>query len=266
MTTSAEAMRRDSAAPGAASEFTIYPAIDVRGGRVVRLRQGDYAQETRYADDPYAVAMRYADAGARWLHLVDLDAAREGGYTLTSLLQRIAADGRLRVQTGGGVRDETAIETILDAGAERVVIGSLAVRKADRVALWLKRFGADRIVIALDTRCDETGVWRLPIHGWTESSALDLDACLTHYLRAGARHLLCTDIARDGMMLGPNLDLYRRLISRIDQSGMALSVQASGGVRDIADVAAARESGCAGVVLGKALLEGGLSLGDALRC
>ena len=109
--------------------FRLYPAIDVRGGRVVRLRQGDYAQETTYADDPFAVAMRYADAGARWLHLVDLDAARDGGYTLAPLLRRIAADGRLRVQTGGGVRDEAAVETMLSQGAARVVVGSLAVRE-----------------------------------------------------------------------------------------------------------------------------------------
>jgi phosphoribosylformimino-5-aminoimidazole carboxamide ribotide isomerase len=266
MITMTEVRRPADALAASLGEFAVYPAIDVRDGRVVRLRQGDYAQETRYADDPYAVAMRYADAGARWLHLVDLDAAREGGYTLIPLLKRIVADGRLRVQTGGGVRDEAAIATILDAGAARVVIGSLAVREADSVALWLKRFEADRIVIALDTRRDETGVWRLPIHGWTESGAFDLDTCMTHYLRAGARHLLCTDIARDGTMCGPNLDVYRSLAARAHEYGLPLAIQASGGVRDIADIAAVRDLGCAGVVLGKTLLQGDLSLEDALRC
>jgi phosphoribosylformimino-5-aminoimidazole carboxamide ribotide isomerase len=242
--------------------FTAYPAIDVRDGRVVRLLQGDYARETRYADDPFAVAMRYADAGARWLHLVDLDAARAGGYTLAPLLRRIADDGRLQVQTGGGVRDEAAIADILDAGASRVVVGSLAVREPARVEAWLRRYGADRITIALDTRQDDAGVWQLPIHGWTERATLDLDDCLSFYRDAGARHLLCTDIARDGMMQGPNIELYRRVIARGD--GFAL--QASGGVRDVADVAAARDAGCAGAVLGKALLEGRLTVEEALAC
>lgn len=242
--------------------FTAYPAIDVRDSHVVRLLQGDYDRETRYADDPFAVAMRYADAGARWLHLVDLDAARAGGYTLAPLLRRIADDGRLRVQTGGGVRDEVAVAAMLDAGASRVVIGSLAVREPERVVAWLARFGAERLTIALDTRRDETGAWRLPVHGWTEHAPRDLDACLDLYRDAGARHLLCTDIARDGMLQGPNLDLYRAILARGD--GFAL--QASGGVRDVADVAAARDAGCAGAVLGKALLEGRMTVAEALAC
>jgi phosphoribosylformimino-5-aminoimidazole carboxamide ribotide isomerase len=242
--------------------FTAYPAIDVRDGRVVRLVQGDYDRETRYAADPFALAMRYADAGARWLHLVDLDAARAGGYTLAPLLRRIAEDGRLRVQTGGGVRDEAAIAAILDAGASRVVVGSLAVREPERVVEWLRSFGAERITVALDTRRDDDGVWRLPVHGWTERAERDLDACLDLYAEAGARHLLCTDIARDGMLQGPNLDLYRSVVARVP----ALALQASGGVRDAADVAAARAVGCAGAVLGKALLEGRLTVEEALAC
>ena len=243
-------------------DFTAYPAIDVRDGRVVRLQQGDYDRETRYADDPFAVAMRYADAGARWLHLVDLDAARAGGYTLAPLLRRIADDGRLQVQTGGGVRDEAAVESMLEHGASRVVIGSLAVREPAAVDAWLQCYGAERITIALDTRQDEAGVWQLPIHGWTERAELDLDACLRRYRDAGARHLLCTDIARDGMMRGPNIDLYRMIVAR----GEGFALQASGGVRDVTDILAAREVGCAGAVLGRALLEGGMTIEDALTC
>ena len=180
--------------------FTVYPAIDVRDGRVVRLAQGDYARETRYAADPLAQAMAYADAGARWLHLVDLDAAREGGYTLLPLLRAIADDGRLQVQTGGGVRSAADAQRIFDAGASRIVVGSLAVQEPQQVAGWLARFGAERITIALDTRCDADGVWRLPVHGWTQGSGIEFDVLLAHYARTGARHLLCTDIARDGML------------------------------------------------------------------
>lgn len=242
--------------------FTPYPAIDVRDGRVVRLKQGDYARETRYADDPFTVAMRYADAGARWLHLVDLDAARAGGYTLAPLLRRIADDGRLQVQTGGGVRDEAALASMLEQGASRVVVGSMAVREPDVVEAWLQQYGADRITIALDTRQDDVGVWQLPIHGWTQSADLDLDRCLRRYRDAGAKHLLCTDIARDGMMRGPNIDLYRMIVSR----GEGFALQASGGVRDTADIVAARDVGCAGAVLGRSLLEGSMAIEDALTC
>lgn len=242
--------------------FTVYPAIDVREGKVVRLIQGDYARQTTYGADPLALAQRYAEAGAQWLHLVDLDAARAGGYTLLPLLQTLARHTTLKVQTGGGVRDDVDVARLLDAGAQRVVVGSLAVRESERVCGWLARFGAEHITVALDTRRDEQGNWRLPVHGWTEHGEHDLDALAKRYAVAGLQHLLCTDIARDGMLSGPNQELYRHLRAHVPGVG----VQASGGVRDVADVAAARASGCAGVVLGKALLEGRLDLKEALGC
>lgn len=242
--------------------FIIYPAIDVRDGKVVRLAQGDYARQTIYGDDPLAQAQRYAQAGAQWLHLVDLDAARAGGYTLLPLLKALATHTTLKVQTGGGVRSSDDVAQLLDAGAQRVVIGSLAVREPEAVAGWIARFGAERITVALDTRQDERGRWRLPVHGWTEDGERDLDALATAYADVGLRHLLCTDIARDGMLSGPNQSLYRHLLEHLP----TLAVQASGGVRDLDDVIAARASGCAGVVLGKALLEGRLELNEALTC
>jgi phosphoribosylformimino-5-aminoimidazole carboxamide ribotide isomerase len=241
--------------------FTLYPAIDVRDGRVVRLRQGDYEQETRYRGEPAEVAVRYAQAGAQWLHLVDLDAARAGGYTLASLLATIKATTSLRVQTGGGVRSEADVEAILDAGADRIVVGSLAVREPGRVIDWLARFGADHVTVALDARQDEAGQWQLPTAGWTQASGVALDALLRRYADAGLRHLLCTDIARDGMLAGPNLELYRALVAVAPH----VRVQASGGVRDAADILAAREAGCAGAVLGKALLEGRIDLAALCR-
>ncbi|MBS0226010.1 MAG: 1-(5-phosphoribosyl)-5-[(5-phosphoribosylamino)methylideneamino]imidazole-4-carboxamide isomerase [Proteobacteria bacterium] len=242
--------------------FIVYPAIDVRDGRVVRLRQGDYAQETRYDADPFTQAVRYSEAGANWLHLVDLDAARGGGYTLAPLLRSLSEHTGLHVQTGGGVREEKDVEAILEAGAQRVVIGSLAVREPERVLGWLRVFGAEHLTIALDTRREENGEWRLPVHGWTESSTQTLFDLAALYADAGLRHLLCTDISRDGMLSGPSLDVYGELCRRFPQ----LQVQASGGIRDAGDISAARAAGCAGAVLGKSLLDGRLSLQDALRC
>jgi phosphoribosylformimino-5-aminoimidazole carboxamide ribotide isomerase len=242
------------------SAFVFYPAIDVREGRVVRLAQGDYSRETRYAEDPFLLARAYADAGAEWLHLVDLDAARSGGYTLAPLLARLKSETRLRVQTGGGVRSEAEVEALLAAGADRVVIGSLAVREPGCVAGWIARYGRESITVALDTRRDEQGRWRLPVHGWTEEGGKELDALAAAYADVGLRHLLCTDIARDGMLSGPNVELYRYLCARFPR----LAVQASGGVRESVDLLAAREAGCAGIVLGKSLLEGRLDLAELL--
>ncbi len=242
--------------------FVVYPALDIRDGQVVRLLQGDYAQQTTYGDDPLPRAQAFAAAGARWMHLVDLDAARAGGYTLVPLLAQIAASTSLKVQTGGGVRGRDDVARLLDAGASRVVIGSLAVRDPGRVLAWLQEFGPNRLTIALDARQGEDGVWRLPVHGWTETADATLDELALRYAQAGMEHLLCTDIARDGMLSGPNLDLYAHLSRRLP----GVAVQASGGVRDVADVAAARAAGCAGAVLGKALLEGRLWLEEALAC
>src|SRR5690606_3123262 len=240
--------------------FTVYPALDIRGGRVVRLAQGDYARETRYGDDPLPRAAAFAQAGARWMHLVDLDAAKAGGYTLAPLLGQIARETGLQVQTGGGVRGRDDVARILDAGAARVVVGSLSVREPETVIGWLSEFGGDRITVALDTRQDDAGTWQLPVHGWTENAGASLDQLLPRFVDAGLRHLLCTDIARDGMLSGPNLDLYAHLA----RLAPGVAGQASGGGRGAAEVAGARQAGCAGAVLGRALLEGRLQLADAL--
>jgi phosphoribosylformimino-5-aminoimidazole carboxamide ribotide isomerase len=240
--------------------FLLYPAIDIREGRVVRLRQGDYDAETRYAEDPLALAKRYAEAGAEWLHLVDLDAAKAGGWTLGPLVEAIRRETTLKEQPGGGVRDDADVLAVLAAGASRVVIGSLAVRQANRVLGWLERFGNDRLTIALDARADDLGVFRLPVHGWTEASGLALFDLLKRYADAGLRHLLCTDIARDGMLAGLNLDLYREIAMRFPE----VAVQASGGVAALDDVLGARAAGAGGAILGKALLDGRFTLADAV--
>lgn len=239
----------------------LYPAIDVRDGRVVRLQQGDYARETRYADDPFELAARYAADGAIWLHLVDLDAARDGGYAQLDLLARIKAATSLKVQTGGGIRDEAGVDALFAAGVDRVVVGSLAIREPERVKGWLAHYGAERITLALDASCTLDGEWQLSSHGWTRASGASLFALLDEYLEAGARHVLCTDIARDGMLAGPALVLYAQLLARAPQ----VQLQASGGIRSVDDIREAAALGCAGVVLGKALLDGRFTLPEALH-
>lgn len=242
--------------------FTILPAIDVREGSVVRLNQGDYERQTVYGGSPIETIEGYARDGASWLHLVDLDAARAGRYTLTPLVGEIRARTSLKVQTGGGVRAPGDVEALLAAGADRVVIGTVAIREPEQVAAWLDRFGADRITLALDTRQDENGAWRLPVRGWTEASSRTLDELLVLYEGAGLRHLLCTDIARDGMLSGFNVALYRSLAARFPR----LRVQASGGMRDLEDIRAARDAGARAAILGRALLEKRFELKEALAC
>lgn len=234
------------------------PAIDLREGKVVRLFKGDYAQQTTFAFEPEALAARYADEGASWLHVVDLDGARSGRFENLSTLAGIASSGRLRIQAGGGVRDEDGVRRLIDAGVQRVVVGSVAMRDPETVAAWIGRYGADRIVLALDTRFRD-GLWKLPSAGWTADEERTLDDLVPWYRAAGARHLLCTDIDRDGTMTGPNLALYRHL----DTLASGMDVQASGGVRSLEDIAALALQDVAGVILGRALLEGAFALPDA---
>ena len=251
------------AEPACARAATLYPAIDLRGGSVVRLAQGDYARETGYPLDPVELAQRYADAGARWLHLVDLDGAKGDRSVNGPIVAAIAAIPGLSIQAGGGVRGEDDVRRLLDAGVSRVVVGSLGVRSPGLVQAWLTRFGRDRLCVALDARQGDDGVFRLPVHGWTEATGATLDGVLSSYARhGGLKHVLCTDIARDGMLGGPNLALYRELSNRYP----SIAVQASGGVRDLADVEAAFHAGAAGVVVGKALLEGRVPLEGLRRC
>lgn len=240
--------------------FDVIPAIDLRAGQVVRLKQGDYAQQTTYAADPRELAKRYAAAGACWLHLVDLDGARSGQLDNLAVISTIANDG-MAIQAGGGVREEADLQRLFDAGVRRVVLGSVAIRDPERVAGWLATYGAGRLTLALDTRRID-GDWALPSAGWTEMEARTLDELAPWYAARGARNLLCTDIDRDGMLAGFNLDLYRHLADSVPQ----LAVQASGGVRSLDDIRAAREAGVQGVILGRALLEQRFSVEEALAC
>lgn len=241
--------------------FKVVPAIDLRGGRVVRLRQGNFAHETIFGHDPVALAQRYADAGAQWLHVVDLDGARSGRFENLETIAAIARSARLNIQAGGGVRTNEGLRRLFDAGVERAVVGSIAIRNPGTAMRWIREFGADRIVLALDVR-SEAGAWRLPVHGWTEDAGVALDELIAQYVKAGARHVLCTDIARDGTMEGFNLPLYQDL----HRSMPGAAILASGGACSLDDIRAVRKAGVVGVILGRALLEGRMSIEDALKC
>ena len=233
----------------------IIPAIDLRDGRVVRLRQGDFAQARIFAHDPLELATRYARAGADWLHLVDLDGARAAQPLQLASIARVAGSA-LRVQAGGGVRTRDDVQRLLDAGVERVVVGSVAVRAPDAFAAWLQDFGAERLCLAMDLRLGEDGRWRPAVDAWQSTDDGDYAALLQRFADAGLRHVLTTDVAHDGMAAGPNLALYRLLAARWPSFAWI----ASGGVRDLADVAALRGTGVAACVAGTALLEGSLPL------
>lgn len=238
----------------------IIPAIDLRAGRVVRLKQGDFAAQRDFDQDAVALARRYREAGAEWLHLVDLDGARDGTPAQLDRIACIAADG-LRVQAGGGVRTRDDVERLLAAGVARVVVGSVAVREPDTFAAWLTDVGAERLCLALDLRRHVDG-WRPAVDAWRGDTDADVAALLDRYAAAGLRHVLSTDISRDGMAEGPNLALYEELAARWP----AFDWIASGGVRDRADVAALARTGVAACVAGTALLEGTLSLEEITAC
>lgn len=238
----------------------ILPSIDLCGGAVVRLAQGDFQRQTHYDVDPQRLAAQYRAAGARWLHVVDLDGARSGELRNLSIVAALVRSG-LSIQVGGGVRSESDLHTLFDAGASRVVLGSVAVRDPELVERWLQTFGPERLCLALDTRFVD-GAWTLPSAGWLRSEPARLDELAPCYAAAGAMHLLSTDIDRDGMLAGPSIELYRWLRELVP----AMRIQASGGVRDRSDVVALGAIGINAVILGRSLLEGRVELAEALAC
>lgn len=237
----------------------LLPAIDLINGRCVRLEQGDFARRTDYDADPIALACAYAEAGAKYLHLVDLDGARAGEPRQLSLIASIVKACGIPVQVGGGLRNAEQVEGALQTGVARVVVGSALVRDPECGREWLTRFGADRMVAALDAR-KAHGVFQLAVSGWQENAGMDLLESVTGFMRAGLRHALITDIDRDGLMQGPNVDLYSQLQARAS----GLQVQASGGVRSTNDLMELSDAGLSGAIVGKALLSGELGISDAL--
>jgi len=238
------------------------PAIDLIDGKVVRLYQGRYDATTEYEFSPIQLRNNYANAGADWLHVVDLSGAKDASKRQLPLLKQLMHASPLHIQVGGGVRCEQDVVDLLDAGAGRVVIGSLAIRQPERVQGWVQKYGGEHIVLALDVAINANGEKTLPSHGWIEQSNITLEQVLDGYLSAGAKHVLCTDISKDGTLSGSNVQLYKELAAKYPQ----IAWQASGGIGKLDDIRALMGSGVAGVILGRSLLEGKFTLAEALAC
>lgn len=240
----------------------IYPAIDLMDGGCVRLFKGDFNQRTNYDISPMDVAKSCAKTGAEWMHIVDLDGAKHGKTEQADLIIKIANESGLKVQTGGGIREIGHIERLLQGGVQRVVIGSLAVTNPQMVKFWISNFGPDRIVVALDVNIGEDGEPYPATRGWTETATKTLWDVLKDFLGSGLQTVLVTDIARDGVLGGANVELYKR----IQLEFPTLQLITSGGVGTLKDVKDLKALNPHGIIIGKALYENKFTLGEAIQC
>lgn len=232
----------------------ILPAIDLRDGKVVRLRQGDYERQTVYGTDPVMVAREFVSAGARWIHMVDLDAARTGRRSNAEAIREVCLAVRADVQLGGGIRDDDAVQAALDLGVSRVVIGSAALGDWSWFEGLCRRAElAGKVALALDARAG-----RLAVHGWTERAEQTVRELAVQARNLPLGAIVYTDVQRDGMLTGPDLSTTAELIATTKKP-----VIASGGISSVEDVARCKEIGCAGVIIGRAYYEGRIDLAAA---
>lgn len=229
----------------------LIPAIDLRDGHCVRLLHGDFEAETRYPSDPKTLLIKYRNLGAEWLHIVDLDGARGGALDNRAIILELAAHKAVKLQVGGGLRNTAALAQVLDAGVARAVIGSAALTQPEQVQAWLKHFGPDRLTLALDVCIDDQSVPRVMTHGWQQQSEHSLWSAVESYIVSELKHVLCTDVGRDGALTGPNISLYAEAVRRFPQ----IEWQASGGIRNAHDLHALADIGASAAISGKALLE-----------
>ena len=232
----------------------VIPAIDLKGGNCVRLFKGRFDEVTDYSDDPAGIARDYEELEVTDMHIVDLDGARSGEQKNADVVAEICSDSDLCVQLGGGIRSGENVAFWLDQGVTRCVIGSLALSTPELFADLLEDHGPERLVLALDVNFED----KVPVvatHGWTRSSGISLWECIKRFRPAGLKHVLCTDISRDGALTGPNIELYAEIVERYPD----LLVQASGGVRDMGDIRALADVDVWAAISGKALLEGRIS-------
>ncbi len=231
----------------------IIPAIDIIDGKCVRLQQGDYSLKTVYNENPVDVAKSFEDAGMTHLHLVDLDGAKAGKVVSWTVVERITSRTNLRVDFGGGIKTEDEITRLLDLGIRQVNLGSIAVKRPDIIGSWIKQFGAEKIILSADVKLEE-----ISINGWQDNSSINILTFLKDYVQRGIEHVTCTDIGTDGMLTGPNIELYKKILLTFPQ----LHLIASGGVSNMEDLEELRRIGADGAIVGKAIYEGKISLAD----
>lgn len=240
----------------------VIPAIDLIDGQVVRLKQGDYGRITEYNAGPLELIHEYHAAGAEVVHVVDLSGALDPANTQDELIRSLIAESPVALQIGGGIRDCARAEALLEDGAVRIVIGSMAVKQPDAVARLLRDFGPERIVASVDVRLNESRIAEVMIHGWRQSSAQTVDKVIEPLVDKGLRHVLCTDISRDGMLDAPNFDLYKEVC----ETYLACAWQASGGVSHPLQLSSLRRNGVDSAIVGRALLEGHFTFEEAIEC
>jgi phosphoribosylformimino-5-aminoimidazole carboxamide ribotide isomerase len=233
----------------------IIPAIDLIGGKCVRLSQGDYNQKTEYAADPLDMALQFEDAGVKRLHLVDLDGAKARKITNWKTLEKLCSKTKLQIDFGGGVNTENDLNIIFDSGASMATLGSIALKETGLVKTWIKQYGIEKIWIGADVKEE-----KLAINGWLDTSEVFVFDFIQSFSDIGFYHFFCTDIAKDGMMQGPSEDLYKKII----QTNEGVKLTASGGIRYFKDIEQLNTIGCVSAIVGKAIYEGGISL-QAIR-
>ena len=235
--------------------MTIIPAIDIINGKCVRLTKGDYAQQKIYNENPVEVAKQFADAGLQRVHIVDLDGAKAGKIVNLGVLESIAAVTNLIIDFGGGIKNINDVSNVFSAGACIATIGSLAVKHPEIVEEWLMEFGADKFLIGADVLEE-----KIKISGWLEDGGIDIFTFIGKVIGLGAHNIFCTDISKDGLMEGPSVDLYKK----IKEQHPEINLIASGGVTTINDVVELKGIGCSGVIIGKAIYEGNITLQQLL--
>jgi phosphoribosylformimino-5-aminoimidazole carboxamide ribotide isomerase len=228
----------------------IIVALDILGGKCVRLTRGDFSTKKIYNEDPIEVAKEIGDSGIKYLHIVDLDGAKNKKIENLSIIEKIAGKTTLKIDFGGGIRSEEDLRMVFNAGAEQVTAGSIAVTHPELFLSWLTEFGADKLILGADHKNG-----KISTSGWLENSDMDLISFLSEYKSKGVKYTICTDIDRDGMLNGPSVELYGEILQKVE-----LSLIASGGISSIEDIEKIRETGCEGVIIGKAFYEGRITL------
>jgi phosphoribosylformimino-5-aminoimidazole carboxamide ribotide isomerase len=229
----------------------IIPAIDIIGGKCVRLSKGDYSKQIIYHDDPLDAAKAFEDAGFLRLHIVDLDGAKAGTIKNLPVLENVATNTNLEIDFGGGIKNINDVSNVFNAGASIVTLGSIAAKKPGIVEEWVMEFGGDKILIGADVLNEN-----IKVSGWLEDAGINIFEFIAKMLASGVQNIFCTDILKDGMMKGPSVDLYKKVLASFPE----INFIASGGVTTIEDVILLKEIGCHGVIIGKAIYEGKISL------